>query len=88
MACQDDSSCGSGGGCCRHQEMDSLGPEAVEIANLFEQVNGHLTSALSLRRQILETLHQKIGESPEMKEKMDKLIGSMHPVLVQFIFGQ
>ncbi len=85
---------GEGGGCCggcgSHEEVDvsALGPEAVELAKKFDQVNDSLISALKARKEILEMLHEKASQSAEMKEKMDKVISSRHPVLVQFVFGQ
>ena len=78
------------GGCSHeHQEIDvsSLGPEAVELAGKFEKVNENLVNALKTRKEILEMLHEKSAESPEMKEKLDKVIRSRHPVLIQFVFG-
>ncbi|MEW6749053.1 MAG: hypothetical protein AB1295_05080 [Candidatus Micrarchaeota archaeon] len=77
------------GGCHHHEEVDvsSLGPEAMELAKKFEKVNDGLVSALQARQEILHMLHEKAAESPEMKEKMDKVIHSRHPVLLQFVFG-
>ncbi len=81
--------CG-GCGCCAHEEIDvkALGPEAVELADLFDQVNDNLVSALKARKQILEMVHTKASQSPAMKEKIDKVLASRHPVLMQFVFGQ
>ena len=72
-----------------HEEVDvsSLGPEAVELAKKFEKVNENLVNALQARKEIHEMLHEKSTESPEMKEKMEKVIKSRHPVLLQFVFG-
>jgi len=81
------------GGCHgRHgapEEVDvkALGPEAVELARMFEQVNDNLVGALKARQGILELLHEK-AKTPAMKEKLDKVIDSRHPVLLQFVFGQ
>ncbi len=86
-----DGECGGHGcGCCAHEAVDvkSLGPEAVELANLFDQVNDNLVSALKARKQILEMVHTKASQSPDMKEKIDKVLSSRHPVLMQFVFGQ
>ncbi len=83
------------GGCSGHagehvQEIDvsALGPEAVELAKLFDDVNSNLVSALKARARILQLVHEKSAQSPEMKEKIDKVLSSRHPVLMQFIFGQ
>lgn len=77
-------------GCCSHEKVDvsSLGTEAAELANMFDEINGHLVNALKVRKQILETLHKRASESPEMKEKMEKVLSSRHPVLLQFVLGQ
>ncbi|MEW6722771.1 MAG: hypothetical protein AB1324_05915, partial [Candidatus Micrarchaeota archaeon] len=63
------------------------GPEAEELAKLFDSVNDNLVAALKSRKEILEMLH-KNSVSPEMKEKMEKVLRSRHPVLIQFVFGQ
>ena len=79
------------GGChAHHEEVDvtSLGPEAVELAAKFEKVNDGLVSALKARQEIIEMLHSEASKSPGMKEKFDKVVGSRHPVLIQFVFGQ
>ncbi len=83
--CAGDHSCG----CCSHEEIDvsKLGPEAVELAKKFDQVNDNLISALKARKEILESVH-KMSADPEMREKVDKVLGSRHPVLIQFVFGQ
>ncbi|MFN7990971.1 MAG: hypothetical protein U0R44_02315 [Candidatus Micrarchaeia archaeon] len=76
-------------GCCSgHAEIDvsTLGPEAVELAKKFEMVNDNLVSALKARKDILEMVHT--AKSPEIKEKLDKVLTSRHPVLIQFVFGQ
>jgi hypothetical protein len=81
---------GHGCGCCAREEIDvkALGAEAIELAGLFDQVNDSLVSALKARKQILEMVHAKASQSPEMKEKIDKVLSSRHPVLMQFVFGQ
>lgn len=83
--CKSEGSCGC---CCSNQEIDisSLGPEAVELAKMFDEVNDNLINALKARKQILELVHSQ--QSPEMKEKIDKVLSSRHPVLIQFVFGQ
>jgi len=68
-------------------DVESLGPEAVELAKKFDKVNDNLINALQTRKEILEMLHEKAAKSPEMKEKMDKVVRSRHPVLLQFVFG-
>jgi len=99
MECKGDGSCGKkergecDGGCAHdhfHAAIDvkSLGPEAVELAKMFEDVNNHLVGALKARRKILETLHKYASQSQEMKEKMDKVVESRHPVLIQFVFSR
>jgi hypothetical protein len=81
------------GGCHNHDDappeidVKALGPEAIELAKLFEDVNDSLVGALRTRARILELLHEK-SQSPEMKEKLAKVIESRHPVLLQFVFGQ
>jgi len=81
------------GGCHNHHDappeidVKALGPEAVELANMFEDVNDGLIGALKARQKILELLHEKV-KSPQMKEKLDKVVESRHPVLLQFVFGQ
>ncbi|MBN1169949.1 hypothetical protein JXA56_02910 [Candidatus Micrarchaeota archaeon] len=74
---------------CQPKEIDlkELGPEAEELASKFEELNGHILQSLETRHKILEYLHTKAGESQEMKEKLDKVIQSRHPVLLQFVFG-
>ena len=74
---------------CKPKEIDlkELGPEAEELAAKFEELNGHLVKSIETRHRILEYLHDKAGESQEMKEKFDKVIQSRHPVLIQFVFG-
>jgi hypothetical protein len=101
--CKGDGSCGRkengecDGGCAHdhhghhdHKELDvkSLGPEAVELAKMFDEINDHLVGALKTRKRILEMLHTKSAESPEMKEKLDKVVSTRHLVLVQFVFEQ
>jgi hypothetical protein len=54
---------------------------------MFEDVSDHLENALRARKQILETVHEK-AKDPEMKEKLEKVLRSRHPVLIQFVFGQ
>ncbi len=79
------------GGCHGHHEeidVSSLGPEAVELARKFDRVNEGLVGALKARQEILEMLHAEASKSPELKDKFDKVIGSRHPVLVQFVFNQ
>jgi hypothetical protein len=78
------------GGCHEPAEeinLKELGPEAEELAGMFDEVNDHLNEALKARHKILETVHAKASESPEMKEKLEKVIKSRHPVLIQFVFG-
>ena len=81
------------GGCSGHHDapkdidVKALGPEAVELAKMFEDVNDNLVGALKTRARILEMLHEK-SKSPGMKAKLDKVIESRHPVLIQFVFGQ
>lgn len=81
------------GGCHNHdeapQEIDvkALGPEAIELAKLFEDVNDSLVGALKTRARILALLHEK-SQSPEVKGKLAKVVESRHPVLLQFVFGQ
>jgi hypothetical protein len=72
-----------------HEEIDvkALGPEAVQLAKMFEEVNDGLVGALKARQGIIELLHEK-AKTPEMKKKLDKVIESRHPVLLQFVFGQ
>lgn len=79
-----------GGTCSQEQkeiDVSSLGPEAVELAEKFERVNENLVNALQVRKEILEMLHEKSTESSETKEKLEKVIKSRHPVLLQFVFG-
>lgn len=87
--CEDEGGCCEGCNCEPAEEIDlkALGPEAEELAGMFEDVNEHLNEALKARHKILETVHAKASESPEMKEKMEKVIKSRHPVLIQFVFG-
>ncbi|MFH0737598.1 MAG: hypothetical protein V1827_03505 [Candidatus Micrarchaeota archaeon] len=84
---------GKEGGCCgnchdRHEEVDvtSLGPEAIEVAKMFQEINDNLVNALKMRAKILQTLHENSSKSPELKEKMAKVVESRHPVLKQFVF--
>lgn len=73
---------------CKPKEIDvnALGPESVELAKMFEDLNNHLNNSLEARHKILEYLH-KNNKSQEIKEKFDKVIESRHPVLIQFVFG-
>lgn len=80
--------CGCGDAHVHDLDIAALGPEAVELARLFDEVNSHLVSALKTRRQILEILHKRNAESGQMKKKMDKVLSTRHPVLMQFVFGQ
>ena len=76
-------------GCCHsHEKVDIkyLGPEAVELAGMFEDINGHLVAALKTRKKILEKLHAECKD-PALREKYDKVVNSCHPVLIQFVFG-
>lgn len=86
-----ESECGghSCGGCGMPEEIDvkALGPEAEELAKKFDEVNVGLVNALKARKEILELIY-KNAQSPDMKEKMDKVLASRHPVLIQFVFGQ
>lgn len=76
------------GGHC-HEALDArqLGPEAAELAKMFNSVNDSLVAALEMRHRILDTIHRNSAKSAELKEKMDKVVGAQHPVLVQFVFG-
>ncbi len=87
--CKEEEECCGGCNCEAPEEIDlkELGPEAEELAGMFDDVNEHLNEALKARHKILETVHAKASESPEMKEKMEKVIKSRHPVLIQFVFG-
>jgi hypothetical protein len=69
-------------------DVKALGPEAEELAKKFDDVNSGLVSALKARKEIIEMIHAKAAQSPEMKEKLDKVLSSRHPVLIQFVFGQ
>jgi arsenate reductase-like glutaredoxin family protein len=69
-------------------DLKSLGPEATELAQMFNEINDHLISALKTRKKILEKLHKHAADSPKMKEKIDKVLASRHPVLLQFVFGE
>lgn len=83
--CKGEECCGG----CSHEEIDlkELGPEAEELGKMFEDVDSHLNEALKARMKILEAVHTHASQSPEMKEKMEKVIKTRHPVLVQFVFG-
>ncbi|MBU0527309.1 MAG: hypothetical protein ABH983_01475 [Candidatus Micrarchaeota archaeon] len=78
--------------CCNAplEEVDlpALGAEAEELGAMFEELNTHLIDAIKVRQKILETAQKHASESQEMKEKMDKVLRSRHPVLLQFVFGQ
>ena len=81
-----------GCGCCSGNtppevDLKKLGPEAVELGAMFEEVNTHLLSALKTRQKIIQKLHEN-AKTPEMKEKMDQVLASRHPVLLQFVLGQ
>ncbi len=84
-SCTDGGSCGC---CSAPEEVDlkSLGKEAVEMGDLFEDVNSNLLAALKTRSKILHLLHD-YSKNPELKEKMDKVLRSRHPVLLQFVLG-
>ena len=92
--CKGDGTCGRkgrgecDGGCAHELDVASLGPGAVEIAALFDEINTHLVGALKARKKVLEILHKRSSESADMKDKMDKVVASRHPVLVQFVFSQ
>lgn len=81
------------GGCHHDHEappeidVEALGPEAVELAKMFQDVNDGLVGALKARQGILEMLHEK-GKAPELKAKLEKVVESRHPVLIQFVFSQ
>jgi len=78
------------GGCHSHHEetdVSGLGPEAVELAKLFSEVNDNLVNALKMRAKIQQMVHEKSSQSPELKGKMAKVVESRHPVLIQFVFG-
>jgi len=85
--CKSDSEKECCGGHCHDVDTKPLGPEAVELAKMFKAVNENLTSALQMRQKIIETVHMRSKQSPEMKAKVDKVICAQHPVLVQFVFG-
>jgi hypothetical protein len=68
-------------------DISSLGPEAIELVSMFDEINDHLVEALKTRKKILEALHNA-SKSKELKEKMDKVVSSRHPVLVQFVFSE
>ena len=74
---------------CKPKEINlkELGPEAEELAAKFNELNDYLTKALETRHKILQDVHAKANQSLEMREKMDKVIQSRHPVLIQFVFG-
>jgi hypothetical protein len=87
--CKGDGSCGrkERGECdggCAHVDVKSLGPDAVELAGMFDEVNDHLVGALKAKKKILEKLN---AASPDVKEKMEKVLSSRHPVLLQFVFS-
>jgi hypothetical protein len=67
-------------------DIKSLGPEAMELAQMFEEINSHLIAALKARKKILETLHMRAAQSDAMKGRMDKVLSAQHPVLIQFVF--
>lgn len=69
-------------------DLPALGAEAEELGAMFEELNTHLIDAIKTRQKILETAQKHASESQEMKEKMDKVLRSRHPVLLQFVFGQ
>jgi hypothetical protein len=69
-------------------DLTVLGAEAEELGAMFEELNIHLIDAIKVRQKILETAQKRASESQEMKEKMDKVLRSRHPVLLQFVFGQ
>jgi hypothetical protein len=54
---------------------------------MFDSINDDLVSALKTKKKILEKLHKHAVESPNMKEKMDKVLASRNPVLLQFVFS-
>jgi hypothetical protein len=85
---------GKEGGCCggchsRHEDVDvsSLGPDAVALAKLFTEMNDNLVNALKAKAKILQMVHEGSSKSPQMKEKIAKVVESRHPVLIQFVFG-
>jgi len=82
--------CGDDCKCAPMEEVDltALGPEAEELGAMFEELNTHLIDAIKVRQKILETAQKHASESQEMKEKVDKVLRSRHPVLLQFVFGQ
>jgi hypothetical protein len=80
---------GSSGGCCQtHEKIDikSLGPQAVELAGMFEEINDHLVAALKTRKKIIEKLHVECKDQG-VREKYDVVLNNCHPVLIQFVFG-
>jgi len=89
--CKGDGTCGRkergecDGGCAHeHVDVKSLGPEAIELAAMFDSVNDHLVGALKTKKRILEKLN---SASPDEKEKLEKVLSSRHPVLLQFVFS-
>ncbi len=87
--CKGDGTCGKKerGECdggCAHVDIKSLGPEAIELAAMFQEVNDHLVGALKAKKRILEKMQTA---SPQEKEKLEKVLSSRHPVLLQFVFS-
>ena len=78
--------CGSGCACEKEVDIEKLGHEAKELAHLFNKVSENLTSALKLRKEILALINEN-SKDPEMKEKIDLVLGTRHPVLIQFVLG-
>lgn len=74
------------GGHCHDADLVPLGPEAIELAKMFKSLNENLIAALQTRQKIIETIHSRSKQSPEMKAKVDRVVGAQHPVLVQFVF--
>jgi len=83
--CGEDCSCGAP---MEEVDLTALGPEAEELGSMFEELNTHLIDAIKVRQKILETAQKHASESQEKKEKIDKVLRSRHPVLLQFVFGQ
>ncbi|MBI5047081.1 hypothetical protein HZC07_05125, partial [Candidatus Micrarchaeota archaeon] len=50
MGCKDSGGCGCCGGAPQEINLKELGPEAVELGAMFEEVNTQLVSALKSRQ--------------------------------------
>lgn len=80
-------SCGSGCACGSELDVEKLGVEAKEMAHLFNKVSENLTNELKLSKEIVAKIHE-YSDDPEIKEKMDLILATRHPVLIQFVLGQ